>query len=276
MGVERQDTGKGRHQQASSRAQGTVCGSGKCCCLGSVHVVHVHQYLINKIRPDHSHTTTTTFDFALRTHTHTHAILRSFFSSKPSSRFYGCADVTNGPTNPASRCNHPYSHPSSSTLGTVHTQWNSSERLQIFSLYGDDRDSWLSTNAQSLFRNNSLRESGPNHRPMSTSNRDSSLFLGEVQRAHKRRQILSQAKGAGRVLLACTRVLYTKHHPCSIIARPYTSRLCKHTTPKQLVPSTTAHYRTSVPSLPHAVDHPAQGSQARPSRADEGNQKSGL
>ena len=83
------------------------------------------------------------------------------------------------PTPRADATTHPqsYSGPSSSTLGTVHTQRTSSEATAetIFSLYGDDRNSWHSTNAQGLFRNNSLRESGSNYGPTSTSNRDSSL-----------------------------------------------------------------------------------------------------
>ncbi len=83
------------------------------------------------------------------------------------------------PTPRADATTHPqsYSDPSSSTLGTVHPHRTSSEATAetIFSLYGDDRNSWHSTNAQSLFRNNSLRESGSNYTPISTSNRDSSL-----------------------------------------------------------------------------------------------------
>ena len=83
------------------------------------------------------------------------------------------------PTPRADATTHPqpYSDPSSSTLGTVHTARTSSEATAetIFSLYGDDRNSWHSTNAQSLFRNHSLRESGSNYRPMSTANGESSL-----------------------------------------------------------------------------------------------------
>ena len=79
------------------------------------------------------------------------------------------ADV---PTHP-----QPYPDPSSSTLGTVYTQRTSSEATAetIFSLYGDDRDSWHSKKAQGLFRNSSHRESGSDYRPMSTANGDSSL-----------------------------------------------------------------------------------------------------
>ena len=83
------------------------------------------------------------------------------------------------PTPGAASSTYPqsYSDPSSSTLGTLHTQRSSSEATAetIFSLYGDDRNSWHSTNSHSLFRNNSLRESGSNYRPMSTANGDSSL-----------------------------------------------------------------------------------------------------
>jgi hypothetical protein len=83
------------------------------------------------------------------------------------------------PTPRTASATHPqsYSDPSSSTLGTVHTQRSSSEAtaVTIFSLYGDDRDSWHSTNAHSLFRNSSLRESGSHCRPMSAAYGDSSL-----------------------------------------------------------------------------------------------------
>lgn len=83
------------------------------------------------------------------------------------------------PTPRADATTHPQSYPdpSSSTLGTVYTQRTSSEATAetIFSLYGDERDSWHSTRAQSLFRNNSHRESGSHYRPMSTANGDSSL-----------------------------------------------------------------------------------------------------
>ena len=42
------------------------------------------------------------------------------------------------------------------------------ERLQrpSFSPYGDDHNSWRSTNDYGFFRHNPLRESGPNRRPM--------------------------------------------------------------------------------------------------------------
>lgn len=83
------------------------------------------------------------------------------------------------PTPRANTTTHPqpYPDPSSSTLGTAHTQRTSSEATAetIFSLYGDDRDSWHSKKAQSLFRNSSHRESGSDYRPTSTANGDSSL-----------------------------------------------------------------------------------------------------
>ena len=70
---------------------------------------------------DLNHHHITTFVFALRTpahartrpHTHTPAILRSFLSSNPSSRFYGFADVSNRPTHAAMQPhirNHPQTH----------------------------------------------------------------------------------------------------------------------------------------------------------------------
>ena len=92
----------------------------------------------------------------------------------------------------------PYSDPSSSTLGTVHTQRTSSEATAetIFSLYGDDRNSWHSTKAQSLFRNNSLRESGSNYRPTSTANGDSSLsYLRQSSASSRMSADLSTGQG---------------------------------------------------------------------------------
>lgn len=83
------------------------------------------------------------------------------------------------PTPGADATTHPqpYPDPSSSTLGTVHTQRTSSEATAetIFSLYSDDRDSWHSKKAHGLFRNSSHRQSGSDYRPMSTENGDSSL-----------------------------------------------------------------------------------------------------
>jgi hypothetical protein len=62
---------------------------------------------------------------------------------------------------------HTQTRPSS-TLGTVHT-YRTSTAETIFSLYGDDRNSWRSTKTHSLFRHNSNRESASsNYRPMST------------------------------------------------------------------------------------------------------------
>ena len=180
-------------------------------------------------------TTTTTVTLALRTHAH--AILRSFFSSNPPSRFYGIADVTNRPINAASS----YSYPSSSTL-TTRPQW----------LALDKRSE--SPSAAALFASLDLIADSPQHH---------CPILDEVQRAHKYRQVLSQAKAAGRVLLrACTQVFYTQHHPMH--HRPMTlhkSTLQTHSSQAACpgtASSTTAHHRASVPNLSHPVVHPAQ------------------
>ena len=117
------------------------------------------------------------------------------------------ADVTTRPQS--------YSDPSSSTLGTVHTQRTSSEATAeiIFSLYSDDRNSWHSTNAHCLFRNNSLCESGSDNRLMSTSNRDSSSsYLRQSSASSQTSPDIIKGQGA------CTQVLCTQHHP--ILHRP--------------------------------------------------------
>ena len=67
----------------------------------------------------------------------------------------------------------------------MHAHRTSSEATAetIFSLYGDGRNSWYSTNAQSLTPSRVCK-------PMSTTNGDPSLsILDEVQRAQDRRQI---------------------------------------------------------------------------------------
>ena len=95
---------------------------------------HVHYFL---------NLNTTTTDYCLAHSTHAHAPLRPFFSSKSSSlifRLYGFADAANRPTNAASRCTYP---------PTVIIR----PIVFIFSIYGDDRNTWHSTNARTVFCN---------------------------------------------------------------------------------------------------------------------------
>jgi len=121
---------------------------------------------------------------------------------------YGRADVANRLTTlRAASATYPqsYSVPSSSTLGTVHTHQSSGEATAeaILSPYSDDRNSWHSTNAHSLFHNNFLDESGSNCGPTSAAYRDSPLSYTIVGREWYRTSAAGQSS-CGRLHRDCT------------------------------------------------------------------------
>lgn len=189
------------------------------------------------------------------------------------------------PTPQADATTHPqsYSDPSSSTLGAVHTQRTSSEATAetIFSLYGDDRNSWYSTKTQSLVRNNSHRESGSNYRPMSTANGHSSLSYLRQSSASSR--AADNGTGQGRRESAPVSVYTGIVHPTSPHAPSSHDPTQVESTGIQLPrsssrgsskhdhPPSSVHFRSTSPSRPSSssVDTPtiSQSPSAAPDRS---------
>jgi hypothetical protein len=147
---------------------------------------------------------------------------------------------------------------------SVHTYRTSSEATAetIFSLYGDDRNSWHSTKLRVSSATTPIASLVSNYRPMSTANGDSSLsYLRQSSASSRTSADSGTAQGRRESApVACTQACTPYTTPCSIVARRYTSRVCWHTAPRKVVPRSlrTTNHRASVPSLHHPADHPAQ------------------